>query len=88
MSISQTLADRAKTHGSFIDNGRVMQALKETCHVSPNWQTLSPDQREAVEMVCHKLGRILCGNPNEPDHWHDIAGYTTLEENILRSLPK
>jgi hypothetical protein len=30
-----------------------------------------------------KMSRILCGNPNEPDHWRDIAGYATLIENIL-----
>lgn len=46
---------------------------------------LSFEQCEALDMIQHKIGRILSGNPNEPDHWHDIAGYATLVENILRT---
>jgi hypothetical protein len=29
-------------------------------------------------MICHKIGRILNGNPNNKDSWWDIAGYATL----------
>jgi hypothetical protein len=32
-------------------------------------------QREAIDMICHKLGRILSGDPSHPDHWLDIQGY-------------
>ena len=82
--VQSTLNDRAKTHGSFIDNGHIMQLLKSTMQAfGKNWKTLEPHQREALEMIQHKIGRILSGNPNEPDHWRDIAGYATLVENIL-----
>jgi hypothetical protein len=37
-------------------------------------------QREALDMILHKIARIVNGNPNETDHWHDIAGYATLVE--------
>jgi hypothetical protein len=44
---------------------------------------LNPSQREALDMIQHKIGRILAGNPNHHDHWHDIAGYATLVANEL-----
>lgn len=82
--VQSTLNDRAKTHGSFIDNGMIMQALKTTMRsLGRNWDSLGSHQKEALEMIQHKIGRILSGNPNEPDHWRDIAGYATLVENIL-----
>ncbi len=82
--VNATLNDRAKTHGSFIDNGRIMQMLKcDMRQEGKNWAKLSMYQKEALEMIQHKIGRILSGNPNEPDHWRDIAGYATLVENIL-----
>ena len=82
--VNATLNDRAKTHGSFIDNGHIMQMLKfDMREYGKNWDKLPPHQREALEMIQHKIGRILSGNPNEPDHWRDIAGYATLVENIL-----
>lgn len=82
-NINDTLNERAKTHGSFIDNGLIMQTLKQCAREGKNWNRLEPHQKEAIEMILHKIGRILSGNPNEPDHWKDIAGYATLVENIL-----
>lgn len=29
-------------------------------------------------MILHKCGRILSGDPNEPDHWRDIEGYARI----------
>lgn len=81
--IQETLNQRAKTHGDFRENGRIMQALKMEMFDSVNWPSLEPHQQEALQMIQHKIGRILSGNPNEPDHWKDIAGYATLVENIL-----
>jgi hypothetical protein len=60
-----------------------MQALKDECRAAPNWHKLAPYQKEAIEMICHKLGRILCGNPDTPDHWLDIAGYATLAHDLI-----
>jgi len=82
--IQSTLNQRKNTHGDFRDNASIMQALKATMRAGKNWDiNLSTFQKEALEMIQHKIGRILSGNPDEPDHWHDIAGYATLVENIL-----
>ncbi len=83
MSIQETLAQRAKTHGDFQENGRIMQALKDRMMDSVNWCHLPDEQKEALQMIQHKIGRILSGNNNEPDHWKDISGYATLIENLL-----
>ena len=84
-SIQGLLNVRAKTHGCFIENGRIMQALKTCMRSGKNWDFLSEHQKEALEMIQHKIGRILSGDPNEQDHWKDIAGYAQLIENILQS---
>lgn len=34
-------------------------------------------------MIVHKIGRILNGDPNYADSWHDIAGYATLIDQQL-----
>ena len=39
--------------------------------------------RESLEMIEHKIARIISGNAYEPDHWLDIMGYAAL---VLREL--
>ena len=84
MTIEETLQDRLKTHGEFREHAVVTQNLKDCVRPLTNWRKLSLSQREALDMIAHKIGRILAGNPNEPDHWHDIAGYASLVERELR----
>ena len=79
----ETLAARAVTHGDFVENGRIMQDLKYVTRTGVNWESLPPYQREALEMIQHKIGRILTGDSDFADHWHDIAGYATLVEDLL-----
>jgi hypothetical protein len=83
MSIEKTLKDRAKTHGNFNTHAQISQQLKETLE-NFNYKKLSADQREALDMIAHKIARILNGNPDTHDHWHDIAGYATLVANRLK----
>jgi hypothetical protein len=84
ISIADVLAERAKTHGDFTDNALVMQALKRAARLGVNWRAgvsesrLSDVQKEALEMILHKIGRIATGNPDDPDHWLDIEGYARL----------
>ena len=83
MDITTTLNERAKTHGDFTRNSATSQGIKSIMRVADNWGTLHAHQQEALEMVAHKIGRILSGNSDEPDHWRDIAGYATLVEKCL-----
>lgn len=40
-------------------------------------------ERESLEMVQHKIARILNGNPDYTDSWHDVGGYVALVEERL-----
>lgn len=83
MSIDQTLAERGTRYGDFNEHARITQNIKSAMRDSPNWSKLSPAQKEALEMNAHKVGRILNGDPNYVDSWHDIVGYTRLVETEL-----
>ena len=82
--VAATLAQRGKRYGSFAEHARITQAIKAAMIDSPNWATLSPDMREALEMIAHKAGRILNGDPEYHDSWHDIIGYTKLVADRLQ----
>jgi hypothetical protein len=80
MTIQKTLKERQKTHGDFSGHAEIAQQLKAQIRYfeAQRGCDLEPDQRESLEMICHKIARILNGNPNHKDHWHDIAGYAEL----------
>lgn len=82
--ISKTLAERHAQHGAFVDQAEISQALSEVMHRATNYRKLTPYQRESLEMIQLKIARILEGDRNHVDHWHDIAGYATLVERHLR----
>lgn len=80
MSVDKTLEDRRSTHGDFLDHATATQHLKMVMHDHPGWDNLDVMQREALDMIAHKIGRVLSGDPNFADHWHDIQGYARLIE--------
>lgn len=82
-NIDTTLDERGKRYGEFDEHARVTQNIKDAMASGRNWCDLAPDQREALEMTAHKIGRILNGDPDYPDSWHDIAGYIRLVERRL-----
>ena len=82
-STDDLLAERGKTHGDFGEHANITQSLKRVMHSARKWDELSDAQKEAAEMIAHKLGRILAGDPNLPDHWDDTAGYARLVSQRL-----
>lgn len=76
--VDMILAERQKVHGEFSTHAAMAQSLKQVIKNSPNRTSLSYAQMEGLEMILHKVARILNGNPNHKDHWDDIAGYATL----------
>lgn len=83
--IAATLEQRGARYGSFDGHARITQNLKRVMVDSPNWSDLADDQRETLEMVAHKIGRILNGDPNYDDSWVDIAGYAKLVADRLQA---
>lgn len=76
--VDQILAERQKVHGEFSTHAQMAQTLKAVVLTSPNGARLTAAQMEGLDMILHKVARILNGNPNHKDHWDDIAGYATL----------
>ena len=83
MSIEEVLAERQETHGDFREHANITQDIKDIMRGCGYLEKLDPSQAESLDMIAHKIGRILAGNPDEPDHWRDIAGYATLIERQL-----
>lgn len=82
-TIENTLEQRGTRYGIFAEHARITQNIKRAMQDSPNWQTLRDDQREALEMTAHKIGRILNGDPDYHDSWYDVIGYTKLVADTL-----
>lgn len=80
----QILNERSKTHGEFHTHASMAQALKHVVRNSPNSDRLSQVQMEGLDMILHKVARVLNGDPNHVDHWDDIAGYAELVARELR----
>jgi hypothetical protein len=91
MEINKIIDDREATHGAFSDTAQVSQRLKSALRFagdSDGYNNLSDIQKEALDMICSKISRIINGNANEVDHWVDVAGYSMLvakaiEKSIL-----
>ena len=83
--VDVTLDARAVDYGKFIEGAEVMQMLKRVVQAALNNRdkTLAHDQAEAMDMIIHKIGRIVNGNPDVVDHWLDIAGYAKLVADRL-----
>lgn len=92
--IDNTLAERGTRYGDYTFHAAITQDLKKVMHAAPKWTQLGDHQKETLEMIAHKIGRILNGDPNYHDSWHDIVGYAKLsadqlvKDNALRTPAK
>lgn len=82
--INETLAVRETRYGEYMEVASIAQNIKYVMQQTANWNKLAPDQMESLDMIANKIGRILNGDPNYDDSWHDIAGYATLVADRLR----
>lgn len=94
MSVESTLKERSR-YGEFDTHSFLSQQLKtamvthtiaatETYNYNTPYSRLPADMKEALEMIQHKIARIINGDPNYTDNWHDIQGYAKLIEDRLR----
>jgi hypothetical protein len=84
--VDETLDERAQDYGKFKDGAALMQGIKRLLadHAAKHDKTFADDQWEALEMIVHKMARIVNGNPDKVDSWVDIAGYATLVADRLQ----
>ena len=79
----RSLNERGSRYGSFVKHAFITQRLKAVMSDTDNWIALNDDMIEALEMIAHKIGRILNGDPAYADSWVDIAGYAQLVADRL-----
>ena len=88
MDIETTLEERGARYGDFTDHARICQRLqgvmRATTSATPvvrGWEALTDDKKQALAVIADKIARILSGDPEYKDNWHDIQGYAKLAED-------
>lgn len=83
--VANILVERGNRYGDFLGHAVITQKLKAVMSSQLNWDNLDVDMKESLEMIAHKIGRILNGDPRYADSWVDIAGYSKLVADRLES---
>jgi hypothetical protein len=85
-ALTTTLTERGNRYGPFVGHAEITQKLKTVIAdgLQKRCKTIDPDQQEALDMICHKIGRIVNGDPDYDDSWVDIAGYAKLVADRLQ----
>lgn len=88
-TLQTVLAERFDRYGPFTGHAEITQALKTVVAIQlgQRGKALQPYQQEALDMIMHKVGRIVNGDENYDDSWVDIAGYAQLVVDELRRVP-
>ena len=82
-TVEQVLAERGNDYGDYASKAQFIQGVKYLMRTSPSWDAMDADMRESMEMIAHKMGRTLYGNPTHKDNFLDIAGYAKLVADRL-----
>ena len=84
-TIEATLAERQAQYGCFEDvafvTENIMAVLSKVRTNGLN--DLPHTHRMALYMIASKMARIVNGDFNYRDNWHDIGGYSKLIEDLL-----
>lgn len=80
-TIEDTLQERGSRYGDFSDNARIHQEMLKILLKESKYNNLSDVHKSALDVIIQKIARIVNGDPNYKDNWHDIAGYAKLAED-------
>lgn len=88
-STTALVTERGRTHGAFSDHARCTQKLKDVVKIElykrhqRGQPELSVQHKESIDMILHKIGRIIAGEATFDDHWDDIAGYAKIANKVF-----
>lgn len=84
--VDATLAERQSTYGNFEDVAFVTENIMSIlAQVRVNGLNDLPNtHRMALYMIASKMARIVNGDFNHLDSWHDIGGYSKLIEKLIK----
>jgi hypothetical protein len=91
MNITDVLEERGKRYGTFKSHAAIAQELKQAIYRHMDKVSkvdLDADKLEALEMICHKIARIVNGDSDYVDSWVDIAGYAQLVADRLQGVER
>ena len=81
-SVQATLNERQSSYGCFEDvalvTENIIDALKQV-----NYNRMPKTHKMAMYMIASKMARIVNGDFNHKDSWHDMQGYAKLIEDLL-----
>ena len=81
--VQSTLDERGARYGDFSDHAFIAQALQDVMRGAPGWNRCDAVKRQALTVIADKIARVLSGDPNYADNWHDMRGYARLVEERL-----
>jgi hypothetical protein len=82
-TVQETLNERGARYGDFADHAAIAQSLQDAMRGTPGWLKLPAMHKQALTTIADKIARVLNGDPNYADNWHDIQGYARLVEERL-----
>ena len=81
-NLEDILNERGSTYGEFKTQAAISRELRNTLYKgiveNNNALNLTPYMEEALILICHKMARIVNGDPTYMDSWIDIGGYSKL----------
>ena len=85
-SVNTLLQERALQYGTFASLAKTAQEFKSVLYreLGSRNKRLADDQSEALDMIFHKIARIINGDADHIDSWADIAGYAKLVAERLQ----
>lgn len=83
MTMEEILTARNSRYGTFAGHAAISQTLKRTMQRCVSWDNLPWTHKESLEMIAHKIARILNGDSSYKDSWVDIEGYAKLISDTL-----
>ena len=81
--LNETLKERGNRYGDFSDHAVIAQNIQNVMRAGDGWVRLDAVKRQALTVIADKIARILSGDPEYSDNWHDIQGYAKLVEERL-----
>ena len=82
--MQKILSDRKDKYGDFRYHADLSVSLKHVMREGNAWHTTEPYMQEALDMIQHKIARILNGDPSYQDSWVDVIGYAQLALDRIR----
>ena len=83
----ELLQERGERYGSFSSFAEISQDLKNRIYTDLKLEKERKKDNlvimEGLDMILHKLARIVNGDPYYDDSWKDIAGYAKLVADHL-----